>query len=324
MTWLLAFCLALFGSVSAHLSDIRTLYEARKNLEQGVEPAGVEEALKHLIECNREEAKSFLRFIQKSDVVVYGTCSERLKKALFPNAQFQAGSRLLVHFDSGTIDLSNISIDDWMLEALEREEPSIKVIYTSAHLEGGRWSRRRSFEYRKTLDALNRFGIYPYIVEAIKLNVPYFNLPKLNTFYVESQDNRYLNKGVHEMRSLRAAAELLPFHDDDMVIKITGRYCPFSPHLLDTIRAHPNAVAFAHYCFPISIFSGYFALRWKDFKRVVMTTDLEKMERERLFFENIFTEPLLEMECEGEEVVHMDRLDIDYCFAGLRRHRGRI
>ena len=95
--------------------------------------------------------------------------------------------------------------------------------------------------------------------------------------------------------SMRVSLPYLPFDDEDIVIKLTGRYHLYSRAFIDTIEVNANDYdAFVcsgkHLISLENIFTGCFAMRWKYFKRIINEMDLANAERNMISVETIFAD----------------------------------
>jgi len=103
------------------------------------------------------------------------------------------------------------------------------------------------FEFRKNqyIESLNILADYgyqnPYIVEAIKKVGPTFlDDYSTNVFYATCNNPSSINHGANEARTLLEALEHFQFADDDIILKLTGRYQLLSDRLLRIIKKNQN------------------------------------------------------------------------------------
>ena len=155
---------------------------------------------------------------------------------------------------------------------------SIKIIYTAALLD--RHFEGRKQEYIHTLRVLSQLGYEPYIVEAIKKKGPTF-LDQYCTkvFYAQSNNPNLRNKGVNEASTMLEAFNYFDFDDEDMIIKLTGRYYFESTLLFQRIEKNPDYDAFVKSHYPGEFFTGCFAMRYKYFKHMLEQLDFATMEK---------------------------------------------
>jgi len=147
---------------------------------------------------------------------------------------------------------------------------------------GSNWPDRRRQEYYLAIaNVLNLCPktIKPIIVENSKENASYldvFNCPILytndNSKLIEG-DN-VLHKGQREIIDIRKVIEKFDIKDDDMIVKMTGRYLLFKPDFFTTVIENPEKDAiFRDYnvCTYATgenhMVLGMFALRCSYFKK---------------------------------------------------------
>ncbi len=246
-------------------------------------------------------------------VVIAMGCSGRvLQKRLLQQVDnvflFDFGSLLdaLCEWDTRAwISLSKFNANQF----LARMRQGIRVLATTALLDN-QYEQRKS-EYEKGIEVVNSFGYEPYIVEAITASGPTFLDDLSDTvFYSNVNDASLRNKGVNEARSMRAALEHFGFSDDDMIIKVTGRYRYNSDYFIRCVEDHPDIDCVVCKDEYGQVRTCCFALRCKYFKEMLKQLDLEKMEREMINIElevasylkrnihiKVFEVPKIDMTC---------------------------
>jgi hypothetical protein len=170
--------------------------------------------------------------------------------------------------------------------SLPSSPSSIKFLVTAALLdESLEVKQMRQEQYKQSLITLKDYGYRPYIVEAC-LNGPPSLFEEFSPFvcYSNVNDLRLRNKGVNEARSMIEAFRHFEFSDEDILIKLTGRYCFTSRRFLNMIEEHPEIDACVCYNvdYPIRharIATGCFALRAKYFKQFLAGLDFAAMEK---------------------------------------------
>ena len=159
------------------------------------------------------------------------------------------------------------------------------VVCTAALLENDYEARKQ--EYILTLENLHRYGLSnPYIIESINPDcITFLNSYSRNVIYPNVNNPNLRNKGVNEARALAASFKKLPFKDNDMIIKVTGRYFFTSDKFLKTVESHPTTDAFFKMSPDGQVYTGCYAIRYKLFKEFLDLLDYEKMEREMINIE---------------------------------------
>ena len=153
----------------------------------------------------------------------------------------------------------------------------------------------RKMEYLTGFNAIKSYGFDPWIIEATHITSSFFDEVSNRVLYPQTNDLSLNNKGVNETMSMRASLPYLPFDDEDIVIKLTGRYHLYSRAFIDTIEANANDFdAFVcwgkHFVSPGHIFTGCFAMRWKYLKKIISEMDFVSAERDIIAVESIFAD----------------------------------
>jgi len=194
-----------------------------------------------------------------------------------------------------------------------------KILYTAALLENNFETRKQ--EYIHSINILKEFGYKPYIVESCNKSGPtFFDEYSSHVCYAGTNDPTLRNKGVNEVLSLLAAFGEYDFNDDDMIIKLTGRYFFENDLFLKFVEKNKKYDAivsrdtrrqiFDRDIVPI-VFTGCFAMKYKYLKRMLEQLDLEKMERNiDKILEREVTKYLFSFVQKGGTVVYLDKLHL--------------
>ena len=107
------------------------------------------------------------------------------------------------------------------------------------------------------------------------------------------------------------------FEDEDMIIKLTGRYLLDSPYLLKLAEDHPEVDAIAKpFADGVKVFTGCFAMKCKHFKEMLSQLDYEEMEEYLIDIEEEVATYLKKLEMRGGNVVYVDHMDVTAYVAG--------
>ncbi len=190
----------------------------------------------------------------------------------------------------------------------------IRIICTSAIIPEHYEMRRE--EYTRSLQRLKNYPYELYVFEACHRSSPPF-LEKLtpHVFYSNVNNPSLRNKGVNEAASLIEGFKYYRFNDEDMIVKLTGRYHLFNDHFLKIIESHPEGDVFVkgdknHLRSHEKIFSGCFAMRHRFFKQMLAEMDLVKMEKEMIDIEKEIAHFIQQLEDQGAHVVYVDKLGV--------------
>ena len=187
----------------------------------------------------------------------------------------------------------------------------VKILYTAALLDFDYESRKK--EYIHTLDILRSYGYHnPYIVEAIKSGPhTFFNDYSCNVIYSNVNNPKLRNKGINEARSMTEACKKFYFKDNDIIVKITGRYFFTSDVFLRAVEAKPTVDAFVTVDQYGQVFTGCFALRYKFLKEMLHQLDYQKMERNMINIESEVSCYLRKIIQEKDaHVLYLDKIDV--------------
>lgn len=193
------------------------------------------------------------------------------------------------------IDLSDLKtafstwkMDDWA-RWLKKKEPGIKILCTSA-LIPFKFEERKE-EYIKSLKIIESYGFksQTYIAESGPYTpLSFFEDYCDHVYYSNSNDTSYINKGVNEAKAMIGAFNYFDFDDDDMIVKLTGRYYFNSDDFLQIVKANPEMDAIASYYYgdpKRGINTGCYAIRCKYFKQMLNGLDFKKMEEKLIDIE---------------------------------------
>jgi len=182
----------------------------------------------------------------------------------------------------------------------------VHVIFTSALIKD--CFEERKEEYLKSIQRLRSYGKDPWIIEATNVNHSFFDRISSRVLYPQVHDSTYKNKGCNELLSMRAAANQLPFEEEDVVIKITGRYFLYRPDFIKTIMDQPEYDVYVKQwpkkgmtANPIlqrdvreTIFTGCFAMKWRHFKDMLDSINEKNLEKEMKCIEEAVAEYIQE------------------------------
>jgi hypothetical protein len=161
---------------------------------------------------------------------------------------------------------------------------AIPVLYTAALIDNQYEMRKQ--EYLYSFQILKQFKTVPYILESCKIS-SFFDYLETPLLYTQTNDICLKNKGINEAMALLKGLKHFAFPQDQMLVKLTGRYFFTSPKFFTLIQNHPEMDAFVKRSYgSSSIFTGCFALRHQFFQQFLEGLDLEKMEREMINIED--------------------------------------
>jgi hypothetical protein len=210
----------------------------------------------------------------------------------------------LVHFNSSDF-----------VRLLEKElREAIRVVCASALIPQN--YEKRKEEYINSLTLLKNYNYVPYVFEACHPASPsFFDELTPHVFYSNVNNPHLRNKGVNEATSLMEGFKHYQFDDNDMIVKLTGRYHLLSRDFIKLVEDHPEVDVFVkcdpNYPTPCGrVVTGGFAMRYHLFKKMLDGLDLIKMENEMIDIEVEVANFAQKMLRQGSTVMYVDRLGI--------------
>jgi len=187
----------------------------------------------------------------------------------------------------------------FLLQGTEFCASTVHIITTAALIDKKYEERKQ--EYIHSLTILKGWGYEPFVVESCS-NGPTFLNDYSNHVLYSGTNNRLLrNKGVNELLALRAAFKKFPFDDDDIIIKLTGRYYFSDQSFLQYVQQNSTLDAFVKYDSQLDmIFTGCFALRARYFKHMIESINLQEMEDRMMNFESVVARYINNLYRKGE------------------------
>jgi len=208
------------------------------------------------------------------------------------------------------IELSNFDAASF-IAVLRRD---IRVICTAALIDQQYEERKK--EYVQSLNTLAFYGYIPYIVESCnKQGNSFLDSYSPHVLYTRTNNTALRNKGVNEALSIVAACTHLPFEDDDIVIKLTGRYQLNSDALFKVIQNNPHIDAFIKIDAHGQVFTGCFALSYAHFKKAYASLNTQRMEDEMINIEQEIAR-YIRTHIPAHKSMYLDSLDVTAAIFG--------
>ena len=154
----------------------------------------------------------------------------------------------------------------------------MKVLFTTALIES--FFEERTNEYLESFKVIKEYFLPDdiKIIECyLKKSKCFLEELKCETFFSET-DGDFRNKGVKEALAIRAFIEQCFIDEDEIVIKLTGRYRLTSSYIIDEIVRNPDIDSFVRSGTGPQYFTGFFAMRFRNFKSFFQGLDLNNME----------------------------------------------
>lgn len=185
---------------------------------------------------------------------------------------------------------------------------------------------QRKRQYIRSLKRISQLGYQPYVVESCVAGPTFFDEYSSRVFYSRSNDSSLKNKGVNESVSMLKAFEAWnDIDDNDMILKLTGRYYLQSDKILRFLENNPQVDALAKFekMERVSVLTGCFAMKFGLFKEMLRAFDYDKMERELICVEHEVGPYLNMLARQGKKVVRVENLGVEanvFGFIGSHEH----
>lgn len=189
----------------------------------------------------------------------------------------------------------------------------IKVLCTAA-LINNQYEMRKQ-EYINCLQKLSVLGYQPIVVESC-IQGPTFLDNYATVFYSRTNNPQLRNKGVNEAISILSSFNHFNFQDNDMIIKLTGRYLFYSDQFFKDIENSPNTDIFVKEFSDGQIFTGCFAIRFKLLKEFLTHINYIWMEQNMINIEQLFADYVNRCISNNIKVQKLSTLDLRVNFFG--------
>ncbi len=206
-------------------------------------------------------------------------------------------------------DKAHIHVD--MPKLLKLMKRNIRVVCTAAIIPR-RYEQRKN-QYIRSIQTLEGHGYSPYVVESCVAGPTFLDEYCNNVCYTLSNNAYLKNKGVNESVSLLMALQKWNFNDDDIILKLTGRYVLQFDKLLRLLEEADDVAAVAKFeqMDRSSVLTGCFAMRYDLMKQMYASYDYEKLEKEMICIEHEVGPYLEQLEKEGFKLIRLGLLGIE-------------
>jgi hypothetical protein len=197
----------------------------------------------------------------------------------------------------------------------QRPKDNIKIVCSAALLDYQYEQRKQ--EYIKGLSTIQSYGYQPYVIEACVIEkgkkrptfLDDYVFPE-RLFYSSVHNSALKNRGVNEAVTMLEGFKYFAFNDEDMIIKVTARYVLKTDFFITYVEEHPECDAFVQFAPNGYVITGCFAMRYKYFKNMLETLDLESLEKDFRCLEADVGEYVRQMKRNGAKIQNMPRMDL--------------
>ncbi|MFA6066655.1 MAG: hypothetical protein WC707_05745 [Candidatus Babeliaceae bacterium] len=166
----------------------------------------------------------------------------------------------------------------------------------------------RKLQYIRTLKKLREFGYEPYVVESCASGPTFLDDYCDHVCYTHNNNSSITNKGVNEGISLMIGFQHFNFDPDDMIIKLTGRYCLETDEFIRLVEQNPSADAIVKSWLADNIYTGVFAMRLKYLSEALSNINFEEMIKKSISFETQCGLQILKMHNNGAKIIYLEEL----------------
>lgn len=167
------------------------------------------------------------------------------------------------------------------------------VFVSTAALIDAKYEQRKE-QYMRSIKVLNDFGYEPYIVESCAEGPTFFDACACQPVYTQTNDALLTNKGINEAKALKAffQGQHCDFNEDDIIIKLTGRYYLEDDSFIRLIEDNFSYDAFAMHGFQagektpyLDLYTGMFALKYRYYNHLLASFNFDHMKEHKVWFE---------------------------------------
>lgn len=188
----------------------------------------------------------------------------------------------------------------------------VKILYTAALIHNQFDSRKE--EYLHSLFLLDTYGFLKktYIVDSCtKQEASFFESYSNQVIYAGTNDHKWINKGVNEALAILKALDHFSFHENDLIIKLTGRYFLDSDKFLKIVEDHPEIDLFVKFDPYGQVFTGCYAIRCRYLREFLQTVDLQELNDKKICIETKAAEYVQKaVSRHGAKLLILEHLDV--------------
>lgn len=194
---------------------------------------------------------------------------------------------------------------------LDLLDSKIHVVSTAALIEQQYAMRKEEYIY--SAKNITMLHTAPSIIESCSSSPTFFDTLTPAVCYTQSNNAQLKNKGVNEAISLLTGLPTFNFHQNDMIIKLTGRYYFSDDSFITYLKNNPTIDIVVKRASHDShqVFTGCFAMRYAYFIEMLESIDFAKMEKHMINFESIVGDYIYKKIEQKQATIHfLDHLGI--------------
>jgi hypothetical protein len=180
---------------------------------------------------------------------------------------------------------------------------------------------KRENQYRQFIESMKIVKLDKYYCECVSMETKTFLnelVDEQHLFYSKTHNRNLKNIGVDEINACKASLDYFNFDDNDIVVKLTGRYFLNSMVFINEIIANENNFDVFYHPFPENhdgagqMLTAAFGIRKLCYHNYLKQVDLQKMEKEMI---NVEYDMLNYLNINSDKIRlrPLDKLDITAC-----------
>lgn len=167
---------------------------------------------------------------------------------------------------------------------------------------------KRIQHYIEQLDNLKELNLleYCYVIETVSTDTSLFEkyIPKERIHCSNVNNLTYKNRGSNEVVAMLTSLPTFKFNDDDMIIKLTGRYLLVDNYFIDKVKYSESDILYRK-ADDTQVFTFLYAMRYKILYDTLQQCDIVEMENTMI---NI--EKLLSLKTINSNIEYVSKLNV--------------
>ena len=197
---------------------------------------------------------------------------------------------------------------------IDRLKKEVKIVCSAALVD--KYFNQRKVDYIESFKRISKLGYEPYIAESCKKGPTFMDAYSRHVYYTNVQNSpnypKFNRKGIYEALALREGLKRFNFNDDDMIIKLTGRYWLADDYFIKLAEYNIDADAIVRsWIAHGAVFTGCFAMKYKHFKDMLQKLDLKRMEKTGIAVEYLVYEYINNLKKRGGQVIYVDKVHVN-------------
>jgi hypothetical protein len=165
----------------------------------------------------------------------------------------------------------------------------IRIVLSTALIDDNISTEDRIDEYKECFDIINNLGYDFSIVETVVEQSDFLESYSSNVTYT-NVNGEYRNRGTNYVNAFRKFLNESTYHDDDIIIHITGRYPLIDDSFfINSINLDINKIGLFKKDIYNQFYLFLYSMRFKYLKKLINSIDVDYMEKNMINLEMIFS-----------------------------------